>query len=587
MFLALWDEQVVDTPWERRGYAWAGRVGLSLLALVLLAQPGWAQSKTGIAIAQSGDNVNITLDPSVVSDVSIRRNEGKMVIHIPKGTRSADSALQIDSALKQTRLVEEVDTPSGRVITVNSQQVYLITEELGNRKSEDAKPASVSKVAVSATSGAAPVPAAPHPPPKISPAKVTPSPTTGNSSEAKTEAPPATDKKTPAPSAKKPVPNPLTPEPVTVERPAAGAPPSVVEVVAPADLLDHPLDESDSEVMDGDSEQQALDLNDPELLPIDFMDVQRETARQTSSGLMIRMLASLLVVLALTVGFLKLLLPKLVARFPGFFENLRRQSPPSADWRGGKASKSVSAPEHHAPDQSMVRQAADEGEAHRYLTHLGHRDDQFQVITSTRLGKGKELHLVEIRGRQLVVATTPYTVSLIKDLTEDTGDDEMTDLVEPGTPLSGLLQNPAYACDTDEGLPADELSHDDEADWDQYYNPETMASSGSIESKRSEYKPVATRAYVDPPRPAVAPRQSEPSCDDTPAPAPPSPLSAGAKDPKEQVYLKYLDPAPSRTRGQSALMNARRPEIPSYTGDETVDAEEVVVLEDYDDTYSG
>jgi hypothetical protein len=40
------------------------------------------------------------------------------------------------------------------------------------------------------------------------------------------------------------------------------------------------------------------------------------------------------------------------------------------------------------------------------------------VITSTSLGADKELHLVEIQGRQLVVATTPYTVTLIKELTE-------------------------------------------------------------------------------------------------------------------------------------------------------------------------
>ena len=36
------------------------------------------------------------------------------------------------------------------------------------------------------------------------------------------------------------------------------------------------------------------------------------------------------------------------------------------------------------------------------------------------LGKGKELHLVEILGKQLIIATTPYTVNLITELGPDT-----------------------------------------------------------------------------------------------------------------------------------------------------------------------
>jgi flagellar biogenesis protein FliO len=187
-------------------------------------------------------------------------------------------------------------------------------------------------------------------------------------------------------------------------------------------------------------------LPDPESQPLPLNDDLSPVA-STASHALIRVTLGLMVVLGLLLVFAKSVLPRLMARHPEFFERLKQknQSPKEAELV-------IPAPLDIPQSILANRQAKKEPPRGRWFasrkqqkTEQGHgsgtgqiqiSEKQFNILSSTPLGKDKDLHLVEIMGRQLIVATTPYTVSLIQDLsgTEQPGHSAASNTATTGDP---------------------------------------------------------------------------------------------------------------------------------------------------------
>lgn len=207
------------------------------------------------------------------------------------------------------------------------------------------------------------------------------------------------------------------------------------------------------------TESGQLNAPDPETQPLDLTG-NEQAATGTATNMMIRVTLGLMVVLGMLLVFSKKVMPRLLARHPEFFENLKqKQSEPAPlDIPQTIAEKLA---EKKAPKKRSLFSVANNQPAKTSVPQQPNTLDlngkQFSVLSSTAIGKDKDLLLVEIMGRQLVVATTPYTVSLIQDLTgleagteksssptaHTNGVAETLAAEESPTTQLNLLQNPA------------------------------------------------------------------------------------------------------------------------------------------------
>lgn len=147
----------------------------------------------------------------------------------------------------------------------------------------------------------------------------------------------------------------------------------------------------------------ANPLIDPaELQPLTVYERQHRTVERKSGEILARLLTSLAGVLALFAGFARWLLPRLMERYPAFFEALR--------WREPPAEKSEEAGSKTGALSSSFRK-----------TNLRTEDSpppRLQVLTSTPLGADRELHLVDVSGRRLLIAAGPMAITVLEDMTE-------------------------------------------------------------------------------------------------------------------------------------------------------------------------
>jgi flagellar biogenesis protein FliO len=124
-------------------------------------------------------------------------------------------------------------------------------------------------------------------------------------------------------------------------------------------------------------------------IPLSELNHYRETS-VTSDGSIPRILISLLIVLLTFLGLTKYGLPKLIQRFPQFFESLGSENSPS-----GKDKK--------VSPLSFLRPLATMG------------GEKFKVLATTPLGPGKALYLVQVKDRQLALGVTPQEISLLTE----------------------------------------------------------------------------------------------------------------------------------------------------------------------------
>ena len=501
-----------------------------------------AEPATGLVISRDGANVNVSLDSEASASVSIRRSDDVMMIRLPK---SFGPKLVIDPALKKDSVVEESETSEGRVITISSQQIYLMTKE--NLEA----PASVSHRTESG----------------MQPAVVSNFPKKGDIK------PVSLNSKNPGESGKG----------KSAEKPAVLGGPMGASKISPAlaeaieklkretesslSLESSSADrgaerpESDNPAPKADSEkisktQKTPDKpGDPEAQPLDLSGQQQTVAMQSSTGSLMRIAFSLLAVLALFSAFAKLVLPRLMGRYPDFFENLQRQD---GERRRGPAFQKPAGPKTESKKT--------------YLERLNVNGDRFNVLTSMPLGKGKELHLVEIRGRQFVVATTPYTVSLLQDLTNAVDGAGPDVAMYDSEPLDGEFEEVYQPRPALIGMMGAEAAEPDEEVGSPYASPKQISPMSETVAYLSDEMPSApaikANPYASRPEPKIDQR--------TPVAPPPASL--------DQTYLKYLD-APVTVTPQSVTPTQASQPVDPPSEEAYVEAEEVVVLQDYDDTF--
>lgn len=220
----------------------------------------------------------------------------------------------------------------------------------------------------------------------------------------------------------------------------------------------------------------AANSPDPEAQPLDLTEGGLP-ASGTATNMMIRVTLGLMVVLGMLLAFSKKVLPRLMARHPEFFEKLKQQQGTQAplDIPQTMAEKLASKKAPRKLSLFGKGNAQKKAEiASQQPAQLELNGKQFNVLSSTAIGKDKDLHLVEIMGRQLVVATTPYTVSLIQDLTgvESHSSSTQTSQIEdtfniPVTQLNlledpnHLPQSPVIQAEITDMIQANELDTDE------------------------------------------------------------------------------------------------------------------------------
>ncbi len=547
------------------------------LALLLAAIPHAGQAETpGVVINKEGGSVYVIIDPSVVPNLANReRRDGQMIFEVPDA-----SLLKVDPALKNTVQVK------GKQVIINSDQVYLGTQDLSNMKATPSVPAKPApSVAGKPATFAKPIVQAQQPVIPARPATTTrstvPLPSTPRAQSTPITTPVAVRPATQ--SFNRPRPAPVASAPVIIrQNPATtvGSAPAIAPSPPAGNLAGYPQEAATQAGMrfgEGVSQPLAAQaplltpapspeevaVSDPETLPLDYMDTQREEAAKTSMELMARLAVGLIAVLLMAVIFTRTLLPRLVAQYPEFFNRLQRKDAVASVM---EREMERPQPQPKAPRQAKTpkagplakKEGASSSKKH-YLAQMRMDGDQFTVITSQDLGRGKELHLVEIKGRQLVIATTPFNITLIKDLSEPPTAAEQTDegvepTPEPEPQVSGLLESSKPVFDT-----AFERASRMYADDEPVYEAQPTQRYSRVVSKRYASGPTD------------------------------KPVTASTED---AVYKKYLDAeelapvTPERIQAQK-----RQRDISEFLAHDrhvagpVVDAEEVVVLEDYDDQY--
>jgi flagellar biogenesis protein FliO len=137
-----------------------------------------------------------------------------------------------------------------------------------------------------------------------------------------------------------------------------------------------------------------------ELQPLSVYERRHQAVERESGNALTRLLIGLAGVLALFAGFARWLLPRLMERYPAFFEALRqrRHSP-------GKDNAAADLQATFSPSKTDL----EEGEA---------PSPRLRVLTSTPLGTEQTLHLVDVSGRHLLIAAGASGAAVLKDVTD-------------------------------------------------------------------------------------------------------------------------------------------------------------------------
>jgi flagellar biogenesis protein FliO len=643
-------KQQQNQPFLRDETSYRLAFGLAALISLGIALPAASRAEgSDLNISKDGANVNVNLNTGSSPDVSIRRSDDLMIIKVPK---SYKGGINIDPSLKKNSVVQEVETPTGRAITIQSQQIYLHTSdtEIGPASHETKNKESKTD---SKAEESNPEESSPGKPGflQLSPTESSTGSghnSTADSGERHTQAQSEhhgggqSRSKRHQPSAA-PQPSPLDLTRMLEQGSLLSAPVAPSAVYEPTENHNkgsHAQQAPTGKAQGKADKQKQLEQNGPaqsaeneqvvsgdmESEPLEADSKRQAAAIQASINGMLRIFFSLILVLGMIVAFVKVLLPKLLDRYPDFFEKLResrqwsnempgqfmnnrpKSSPKPANKPEKKSSLHTEGPKanlitalteqiitpfmnanstpisvHATPP---VQPPAEAPSKKSYLERLKVAGDHFQVLQSTVLGKGKELHLVELKGKQFLVATTPYTVSLLKDLSEEE---------DNANPSEGLFHSPEPAS----------RPHAPEA------RPETKRIAPH--STASYQPPSYPNLYDDQPKAARQPRQQEESS----APARSKTIAYLSDDTSVSQHSRQMNSKPFATPPGASRQAQRRsaiPQFPAVTVNEDyptylnapqrpqvqghrpqpamsapqpayIDAEEVVVLEDYDDLY--
>lgn len=305
-----------------------------------------------------------------------------------------------------------------------------------------------------------------------------------------------------------------------------------------------PVANPDDEQVPVTATEPALEkIGDEENLPI-FLDAEQSQSNGlTPSGLAWRMGIGLLTVLGLFFAFTRWVLPKWAEKF-------NRTPDESTDLLGLK--------KLNRPTKPQLPQ--------------GWKDARFNVITSSPLGKDKELHLVEIGGHYLILATSPYTVTLIQDLTDNHGSRP------PMSELDNLMEQVSkrMAPESDRGW----REIENQSSWTEPVFFRLGSRSGAGERLKLETH-SAERAIRPKPLADKVPESTQSASWETTGYS----EDAGGGEfihRREPLHMRYLQ---AKKGEHESLRPSQQETLPPGLRALYQDAEDVVILDDYDDVY--
>lgn len=670
----------------------ATSAALSAMVLLTTAFSLWmpvalSQEPTMNIARDANDNITVTMDPSMISNVQIKRSNGRMMIELLD--EANESGYKIEPILEQASLVKVGSGNRGKVITIDSDEVYLSIQEMQAGAKPVEAPAR-KKISLSPPPEKKPDTRAAMQKVASKPAPVAskqttkkasvPVPTATQAAATNSEVAPRTQKRM-VQAAEPAMTKPKREETSEIDAVSTAAvdEDNVDSNLDEEDLLNAPAgSETDEELLLLGAEESAMSMDDFETIPLDDIYSEQQQSGFDWGNLIIKMGLSLLAVLALIVVSLKLLLPKMMDRYPAFFNRLKGGSqeediqglgdiymappgPPDKDLRpntgiydedgndhpvskkgglfSGMASKLPMRNKANAERSKGLSKPSEgrplmpiKGDSNQraYLEKLSRDYPQFHLLNSSQLEKEKELHVVEIQGHKLVLGSTPYSINLIKEL-----DDTETD-------TNAVLEEVEYTYSEDDFAPQDNSikayieSHPDVDVPQELTSKRRMPQQRPAQSQpqqQSEQEQQPTRRKIirtsgDRRRNAVLsnrqnrrpeePQQRQAEPQQRPAQQQPQsrPQQAAPQPSQDEVYKKYLNQpqagAPQRPAarpsqaGKSAYASnpqagspqppqpqqrSRRQGSGGYYQPSTrsridyVDAEDVVILEDYDDTF--
>ncbi|MGE0200358.1 MAG: flagellar biosynthetic protein FliO [Candidatus Melainabacteria bacterium] len=443
--------------------AWMRLLLLAVTAGTLIPLVAVHAEEKAVSIARDfEDNVMVTIDPAVMPDLKIRRQKGRMTIVLPEQA-ATQGKLSVEPILEKAQLVNVQHRNHQKIITIDSDQVYVGIRP-GNRSPLQLSPRpAVTAARPQETTLIGPTPAEASSPRKILPPLDTPpSQSVGATPQTVVPAKPTLRRRVSPPVVRRymPVrsagtyyraPAPRRPISTVAVKPAPAVPatPAVTADTTPASVAVAPEDAPmPTPAVLTPEAPRAQDFGVDEYnVPLNRIAEAQQKSGEASLSMLWRVLGGLALVLVLVVSSLRYGLPWLLARFPALAELGREKQAEKTgqtylkEKKTALGSKKASAA---ASVQSSVRAAAKpdealpETDAMRRLkaddataTHqqpsamaraaiagiAGTQD--FNIVSKGKLGKEKDLYLVEIGERQLVIATTPYSVSLITELDAD------------------------------------------------------------------------------------------------------------------------------------------------------------------------
>lgn len=326
--------------WTRLFRGLEARVALFLLTVLLASSCalGHADSRRMVITQDRDQNINVSVDPSLMPDANIRREKGRMVIELPdkafpKGF--PPGTLRVDSDSKGFVRVGRTDTST--TVTIDSDQVFLSIEKLSAppqkvspkpTPSPEASPSvanpSQGKIESEAKASEKPIAQKAHP------AKPIPASEPEVKPESSRTATPGKTETLPEP--KRPVEKPAAEiesrekKPTKTEHSKEDALKEPVDPEKPPEIqpqAEEPPSLAEEEAVTPESEPEAeptITHEGETGIPLDALLKQRPEP-VTSDGTLIRVIAGLLAVLLMIAGFFKYLLPELMRRYPDFFKN--------------------------------------------------------------------------------------------------------------------------------------------------------------------------------------------------------------------------------------------------------------------------
>lgn len=574
---------------------------LTACTVSMACPPSFAVDKELVITQDADHNINLLIEPELATSTRMSRRKGLTMVYVPDSGFASGfdpGYFDIEPALKGQHVVDVQRLKHGTRLIIRSEDVYLSIQQIADSQAESRSSIKSESERVAGSIGDNTQPKyATESTDAISMAAIKEAPSSQNTKGymdklAQTKLSPNTET-TDAFT--------LTTEPESSR---------ISELSA------------DGEKKPGSSDELFLEGNPKDnnkgenTIPLNRITRQPQQT-VTQDGTMPRILLGLLAVLGLLGLFAKFILPAMVRRFPRLF----KQEPLP------EVNDALPSPffDPHQQNRSQINeqpaQSASTINQHTQLkSKLNASGQPFEIITSQSIAPDKSLHLVKIKDRELVIATTPNNISLLADMdigsawqASRANEHQANENEKPPANLDTWLSSIKTQAEQISDAPNSTAKPDkhspvmpQETPYPPQNLPPAQQSSKTPYPYRLEHPPhTQQNEPIYPPQTAQrrTPRRSpneKRGIPQAPSQSIPSPARAAAPS---EIYKKYLPGSsgalssyPASTQSKPYQTNPRRPypQQPAPPHPSTQDPyikrprqqeEEVVVLQDYDDAF--